>query len=178
LNDQELKLIDGLFGQLRKAAAEGGPPDPEAAQRINEQLRAFPQAPYYMAQLVILQRAALKRAQELAKTQSPPTTATGAPVGNPAQPTSQQGGGFLAGAAQTALGVAGGIVVADLAIGAIDELAYGDVADEMALEGAYEAGAGDMASASALGGDDFGGDDFGGGDWGGGDDFGGGDFDF
>lgn len=162
MNDQELKLIDGLFGQLRKAAAEGGPPDPAAVQRINEHVRAFPQAPYYMAQLVILQRAALKRAQELAKSQPGTTAAASAPTGNPAPPAQRQGGGFLAGAAQTALGVAGGIVVADLAIGAIDELAYGDVADEMALEGAYEAGA----------------DDFGGGDWGGGDDFGGGDFDF
>ncbi len=174
MNDQELKLIDGLFGQLRKAATEGGPPDPAAWQRIEQQLRAFPQAPYYMAQLVILQRAALKRAQELAKSQ-PAAAQPAAPAAQPAQ--QGQGGGFLAGAAQTALGVAGGIVVADLAIGAIDELAYGDVADEMAMEGAYEAGAEDMASASALGGDDFGGDDFGGDDWGGGDDFGG-DFDF
>jgi hypothetical protein len=178
VNDQELKLIDGLFGQLRKAAAKGGPPDPAAAQRIEQQLQAFPQAPYYMAQLVILQRAALKRAQELAKSQSGTMPAPGASAAAPTQAAPQQGGGFLAGAAQTALGVAGGIVVADLAIGAIDELAYGDVADEMALEGAYEAGADDMASASALGGDDFGSDEFGDGDWGGDDDFGGGDFDF
>ena len=74
----------------------------------------------------------IKRAQELAKSQPGTMAAPGAPAATPTQAAQQQGGGFLAGAAQTALGVAGGIVVADLAIGAIDELAYGDIADEMA----------------------------------------------
>ena len=34
MNDQELKLIDGLFGQLRRAAAEGGQPDLAVWQRM------------------------------------------------------------------------------------------------------------------------------------------------
>lgn len=166
MNDQELKLIDGMFAQLRKAAAESEQQDAAAVQRITQQMQAFPQAPYFMVQLIILQRAALKRAQQLAKAGSEGAQSPAAPPPQQSRPRSQQeGAGFLAGAAQTALGVAGGIVVADLAIGAIDELAYGDVYDDMALEGAYETGAGDMAATTDLeGGDD---------DWGGGDDFGG-----
>ena len=171
MNEQEKKLIDGLFAHLASAAQKSGPRDPAAEQLVAEHLRRQPSAPYYMAQTILVQRAALKKAQERlqaggqAPTQQSPMPQ---PASQPQQPA-QQGGGFLAGAAQTAVGVAGGVIVADLAFGAIDELAYGDIYDDAALEEAYDAGTEDMAVASDLGGDD---------DLGGGDDFDGGFDDF
>lgn len=179
MNEQETKLIDGLFAHLAEAAQKSGPRDPAAEQRVNDHLRQQPAAPYYMAQTILVQRAALKKAQERLQASGGAHAHPPAAAPQPSQQPAQQsgGGGFLAGAAQTALGVAGGVIVADFAIGAVDELAYGDVYDDMALGEAYDAGASDVAAASDLGGgDDLGGEDFG--DFGGGDDFGGGFDDF
>lgn len=156
MNEQEKKLIDGLFAHVASAAQKGGPRDPAAEQLVAQHIQRQPLAPYYMAQTILVQRAALKKAQERLQAASGPP----APPQTHAQPQPQQvqpqqgGGGFLAGAAQTAVGVAGGVIVADLAFGAMDELAYGDVYDEIAVEEAYDAGAEDMAIASDLGGDD------------------------
>lgn len=162
MNQQEQQLIDGLFAHLSKAAQAGGPRDPAAEQRVGQHIAQQPAAPYYMAQTILVQRAALKKAQERLQAAGQAPAQPAPPAQQPRQAPQQGGGGFLAGAAQTALGVAGGVIVADLAIGAMDELAYGDVYDDMALGEAYDAGAEDLAAASDFGGgDDFGGfDDF------------------
>ena len=165
MNEQEKKLIDGLFQHLETAAQKSGPRDPAAEQLVAQRVQRLPSAPYYMAQTILVQRAALKKAQQrlaaAGQTSAAPPTQVRQPT---VQPSQQSGGGFLAGAAQTAVGVAGGVIVADLAMDVVDDLAYGDVADELAVEEAYDAGAEDMAVASDLGeGDDLGGglDDFG-----------------
>lgn len=64
------------------------------------------------------------------------------------------GGGFLGGAMQTALGVAGGVLIADALMGAFagDEAVAGEMPDEMAAD------AGAANEEPFPGGDDFGGD--------------------
>ena len=75
------------------------------------------------------------------------------------------GGGFLAGAAQTAMGVAGGVLLGNAIAGMFDT-------DVQAAEYGGEAGADAGDAGGDTGGDDFGGgEDFGGGDFGGGGEF-------
>ena len=140
MNRQEYDFINGLFRHLQSAEANGEPRDAEAERLLAAHLQRQPNAPYYMAQTILAQQAALKRAQS----QRPA----------PARHSPKAGGsGFLGGAAKTALGVAGGVVAADLAIDLLDELEYGDVADEFALEAAYEEGADDLLGIFDI--DDF-----------------------
>ncbi|CAK9884078.1 MAG: hypothetical protein XXXJIFNMEKO3_00459 [Candidatus Erwinia impunctatus] len=144
---EEQQLIEGLFNRLKQAESQSAPCDSEAEKLIQQQLQRQPQAPYYMAQAILIQEAALKqlnaRVEELEKrlAQAPqqssggflsglfggtgtPTAQT-TPAGNawnnnppapqsaPAAPASS-GRGFLGGALQTAAGVAGGVVIADM----------------------------------------------------------------
>lgn len=71
-------------------------------------------------------------------------------------------GGFLAGAMQTALGVAGGVMIADALMGAFgaDEAMAGEMPEDAAAD------AGVMEDDPFPSGDDFGGGDLGGGDFG------------
>ncbi|MGC4012034.1 MAG: DUF2076 domain-containing protein [Pseudomonas sp.] len=172
MNSEEQSLIDGLFTRLRDAEAQTAPRDADAEAQINRHLVQQPAAPYYMAQAMLIQEAAIKRLdqrvkeleaqQARAQEQRPSSggflaglfgggqsqeprpaqpqqhpdgwgqTRFSQPGGNaayannpsasnpndfrPAQPAqaASQGGGFLRGALQTAAGVAGGVMVADL----------------------------------------------------------------
>ncbi|MCP1650914.1 DUF2076 domain-containing protein [Pseudomonas nitroreducens] len=172
MNSEEQSLIDGLFARLRDAEAQTAPRDADAEAQINRHLVQQPAAPYYMAQAMLIQEAAIKRLdqrvkeleaqQARAQEQRPSSggflaglfgggqsqeqrpaqaqqrpdgwgqTRFSQPGGNaayannpgasnpndfrPAQPAqaAPQGGGFLRGALQTAAGVAGGVMVADL----------------------------------------------------------------
>lgn len=172
MNSEEQSLIDGLFARLRDAEAQTAPRDADAEAQINRHLVQQPAAPYYMAQAMLIQEAAIKRLdqrvkeleaqqaraqeqrpssggflaglfgggqsqeQRAAQAQQRPDgwgqTRFSQPGGNaayannpgasnpndfrPAQPAqaAPQGGGFLRGALQTAAGVAGGVMVADL----------------------------------------------------------------
>ncbi|MEE9101678.1 DUF2076 family protein [Pseudomonas nitroreducens] len=164
MNSEEQSLIDGLFARLRDAEAQTAPRDAQAEAQINRHLVQQPAAPYYMAQAMLIQEAAIKRLDQRVKeleaeakdsrpssggflaglfgggqsqeprpaqTQQRPDgwgqTRFSQPGGNasyasnpndfrPAQPAqaAPQGGGFLRGALQTAAGVAGGVMVADL----------------------------------------------------------------
>ncbi|WP_416311072.1 DUF2076 domain-containing protein [Pseudomonas sp. W03] len=164
MNSEEQSLIDGLFARLRDAEAQTAPRDAQAEAQINRHLVQQPAAPYYMAQAMLIQEAAIKRLDQRVKeleaeakdsrpssggflaglfgggqsqeprpaqTQQRPDgwgqTRFSQPGGNasyasnpndfrPAQPAqaAHQGGGFLRGALQTAAGVAGGVMVADL----------------------------------------------------------------
>lgn len=64
MNHEEQTLIDGLFGRLKQAESEGAPRDAQAHARIAEHLQQQPSAPYYMAQAILVQEAALKRLDE------------------------------------------------------------------------------------------------------------------
>ncbi|WP_100637395.1 DUF2076 domain-containing protein [Marinomonas sp. ef1] len=78
-------LIDSLFERIKTAEDNSGERDKEAESQINKHLVANPAAPYYMAQTIIMQEAALKqlnvRVEELERKTS-------------AKPSS---GGFLSG---------------------------------------------------------------------------------
>ena len=136
MNKQEQQIINGLFQHLQSAEANSGPRDPAAERLLTAHLQRQPAAPYYMAQTILAQQAALKKAQSQLQ-------ATGR-SGSPQQKSGSGGTGFLGGAAQTALGVAGGVVAADFAIDLLDEIEYGDVADDLVLGEAYDAGAEDL----------------------------------
>lgn len=64
MNHEEQTLIDGLFGRLKQAESEGAPRDAQAQARIAEHLQQQSSAPYYMAQAILVQEAALKRLDE------------------------------------------------------------------------------------------------------------------
>ncbi|MCW4659472.1 DUF2076 domain-containing protein [Pseudomonas aeruginosa] len=153
MKSDEKTLIDGLFSRLREAEGQSAPRDAEAEAQINQHLVRQPAAPYYMAQVVLIQEAALKRLDQRVKEleaqvaqlqQSRPSSGgflsglfgggardepapsqSGRPAGwgetrfsNPAAAVGDmRPGGFLGGALQTAAGVAGGMLVADLLTG-------------------------------------------------------------
>ncbi|WP_337007991.1 DUF2076 domain-containing protein [Pantoea sp. AS142] len=153
---EEQQLIEGLFSRLKQAESQTVARDAAAEQLINQHLQAQPGAPYYMAQAILIQEAALKKLNERvsalesqrAQQQQQPAQSSGGflsglfgsgsrqqqPVQQqqsqqqspwnsaPQQPAQQQyapaqaprGTGFLGGALQTAVGVAGGVVMADM----------------------------------------------------------------
>jgi uncharacterized protein len=151
---QEHQLIEGLFSRLKQAESQTGPRDAAAEQLIKEHLQQQPGAPYYMAQAILIQEAAMKKLNEritelenrVAQQQQQPQQSSGGFLSSlfgggsrqqpqqqqsawsnaPQQPQPQQpqyntapaapsrGTGFLGGALQTAVGVAGGVVMADM----------------------------------------------------------------
>ncbi|AMY65515.1 DUF2076 domain-containing protein [Enterobacter asburiae] len=144
---EEQQLINGLFERLKQTGQQNSQRDADAERQIAEFVRQQPAAPYYMAQSILIQEAALKRLQarvqelesELAAQKSKPSMG-GSFLGGlfgggknnpqpdnswnaqPQQPPAQdysrapatRGGGFMAGALQTAAGVAGGIALAEM----------------------------------------------------------------
>ncbi|MBA1203019.1 DUF2076 domain-containing protein [Pseudomonas capeferrum] len=64
MNTEEQTLIDGLFGRIKQAEDPSQPRDAQAQSRIEEHVRQQPAAPYYMAQAILVQEAALKRMDE------------------------------------------------------------------------------------------------------------------
>ena len=160
MQSEEQRLIDGLFSRLKEAEAHSASRDTSAEERIAQHVSAQPAAPYYMAQTILIQEAAIKqlndRIQALesqvsqlqaAKPSSggflsglfggggssrgsdpiPGAEQYGRPQASTqsqyAPPQQQQnyapqaaarGGGFMAGALQTAAGVAGGVVLGNM----------------------------------------------------------------
>jgi uncharacterized protein len=117
--------IEALFGKLEEVERQAPPRDIESESFIHERIRRQPGSPYFMAQTIIVQEQALRGAQEriaeleaqAAQTSSraarTPTSGISVPrIGRGSGAGSQRaGGGFLAGAAQTAMGVAGGLLL-------------------------------------------------------------------
>ncbi|MGC7841614.1 DUF2076 domain-containing protein [Pseudomonas wayambapalatensis] len=64
MNTEEQTLIDGLFGRIKQAEDPQQPRDAQAQARIEEHLRQQPAAPYYMAQAILVQEAAIKKLDE------------------------------------------------------------------------------------------------------------------
>jgi uncharacterized protein len=132
-------LIESLFQRLAQGAVQAGPRDPQAEQLIQQHVQNLPGAAYYLVQTALVQEQALQQAEarlQGAQQQTsflPPTGQPaaapygqqpyGQPYGQPPpgyNPQQQQGGGmggFLAGAGKLALGIGGGILVADAAMG-------------------------------------------------------------
>jgi hypothetical protein len=162
MDDTERQVIDELFGKVKQAEAASAPRDAEAEARIRQHLAAQPAAPYYMAQAIVVQEQALAAAQgrieeleaELKKrpaagggflgglfggggAQQVPTrrrTPTGVDprIAGYTHPHGRQGSGFLGGALQTAMGVAGGVVLGSAIMNMLtpDEAAASEPASE------------------------------------------------
>jgi hypothetical protein len=121
-NDQQ--AIEDLFRKLREVEQRAPQRDREAEALIRDHMARQPASPYYLAQTVVVQQAALKEAErriEELENRNRDVRPSG-PWDRP-EPARRQdhgygGGGFLAGAAQTALGVAGGVMLGSL-IGSI-----------------------------------------------------------
>ncbi|HSI41939.1 MAG TPA: DUF2076 domain-containing protein [Xanthobacteraceae bacterium] len=151
MDTQDRQAIERLFTRLSAVEQQAGPRDAAAEAFIRERIARQPDAPYFMAQTVVMQDYALQAAQsrieELEqkaaqrpaggggllgglfggansgrssvppigrRSEAPPTAPT-SPVPPMAQPG--RGGGFLAGAAQTAMGVAGGVLLGNAIAG-------------------------------------------------------------
>ena len=67
MNSEEQSLIDGLFTRLRDAESQTAPRDADAEAQINRHLVQQPAAPYYMAQAMLIQEAAIKRLDQRVK---------------------------------------------------------------------------------------------------------------
>ncbi|MBK8175284.1 MAG: DUF2076 domain-containing protein [Rhodospirillales bacterium] len=140
MDTSEKQVIDELFAKVRKAEDQSAPRDIDAESRIREHLDRQPAAPYYMAQAILVQEQALAASQariQTLETQLSERSSGGGFLGalfgggtskaspSPAAPRGidprvsdamnphvpRGGGGFLAGAMQTALGVAGGVLL-------------------------------------------------------------------
>lgn len=144
MDHNDKAAIDGLFDRLRQAEAGSGPRDTAAETHIRDVIARQPAAPYYMAQAVLVQEQALQsltaRVDELERELAHRPAAGGGflgglfgapkPTPTPARPgtgQSQQAmaqgmqpfrqapqGSFLAGAMQTAVGVAGGMILGNI----------------------------------------------------------------
>jgi len=166
-NDDRAAILD-LFQRLREVEGRSGPRDPEADALIRSAVAAQPGAPYYMAQTIVVQNAALREAErKIAELESAPEERGGLfgglfgggrasvpPVGRRrAEPAlSGGGGGFLAGAAQTALGVAGGVLLGNMIAGAM----FGDDAEAANMAPEQDPSEGDMDPGGDFGDFDLG----------------------
>ena len=124
LTHEDRQAIDGLFDRLREAERRGGPRDAEAEAYIRRKMAEQAGAAYYLAQTVVVQQEALREAERrieaLEREGRQIERGRGPWDRAPSYEDRHQhgGGGFLAGAAQTALGVAGGMMLGSL-IGSI-----------------------------------------------------------
>lgn len=152
LRPQDERAITDLFDRLRNAERHSGPPDAEAEALIRQKLTEHPAAAYYMAQAIVVQEAALREQQQrieaLEDTQRqgsagflgsifggggdqrrPQPQQAPVPYDEPRRPgpwDRPTGGGFLAGAAQTALGVTGGMLLGSAISGMFSQPAHAE----------------------------------------------------
>lgn len=182
LNPEDRRAIEGLFDRLAEAERRAPQRDREAEELIRSEIGRLPSAPYYMAQTIVVQQQGLEAAEarineleaQLREREQPRQRSPWDRAGNEGSEMRQQrgfggGGGFLGGAMQTALGVAGGVLLGS-AIGSLfgaggAQASEGNNAQD---QGSDQQDSGNDASQEhGAGGDDFGGDDFGGFDMGG-----------
>jgi hypothetical protein len=141
MDRNEQQIIDDLFNKLEQVESKSPPRDEQAEQHIQHYLSRQPAAPYYMAQTIVVQEQALETAQARIRQLEENRQTTGGGFlgglfGSGAETRSQsrtrvstssdrglasyqreRGGGFLAGAAQTAMGVAGGVLLGNMIAG-------------------------------------------------------------
>lgn len=172
LRHEDERAIEDLFERLERVERNSGPRDVEAEALIRRKLSQNPAAAYYMAQAIIVQEAALREQQaRLAELDEQASRSRGGFLGsifgdNPPQREPQRragpwerpdNGGFLAGAAQTALGVTGGLLLGS----AIAGMFSGPASAAEQVPDAPEEPAADEGPDDG-GGDDWGGFDIGG----------------
>lgn len=126
MNSDDRRAIEALFARLAEVERRADAPDPEAAAFIADQIRRRPNAAYYMAQTIVVQQRALEAAQARLDAEDGDAAdprdggrfggmaAGGRPAGTVPSVGRAGGGGFLAGAAQTAMGVAGGVLLGNM----------------------------------------------------------------
>lgn len=95
MNTEEQTLIDGLFGRLKQAEDPAQPRDAQAQACIEQHLRQQPAAPYYMAQAILVQEAAIKRLDEQNKQLEAELKQARAQVEATRSSAGNGGGGFL-----------------------------------------------------------------------------------
>lgn len=139
LAPDDRKAIEGLFDRLDTVASQHPDRDADAVTLIENRISRSPAASYYMAQTILVQEHALSAAQdrivelEAQLAQRPAGGLFGSLFGGGQEPARQQPrrqspqqgrkaqsgqqGGFLAGAAQTALGVTGGVLLGNAIVG-------------------------------------------------------------
>lgn len=132
MDKNDKTAIEALFGKLDEVERQAPPRDADSETFIHERIRRQPGAPYFMAQTIIVQDQALRSAQErIAELEAQPvhsaqpsSRAARAPTSGMSVPrigaaagSQRGGGGFLAGAAQTAMGVAGGLLLGNALAG-------------------------------------------------------------
>ena len=180
MNIVERQAIEDLFKRLKDAEKDSGPRDAEAEDLIAKLVSRQPAVAYYLAQTVLVQQWALNAAHDRIEAleqrgggggflsalfggaRAAPRGAARSAVPPSLGQTATTG--FLASASNTALGVAGGFILADM-------LAQSNFS-EQSLATSFDPPVAPADDGGALGGVIAGGD-FGGGDFGGGGDAGG-----
>jgi hypothetical protein len=138
MNQQDQQAIDELFRHLNQAVQQAGPRDDAAEALIQRYVQqAPPGLLYQMAQTLVAQqhtvnelRSRLAAAQQYGAPAgfAPPAGAAYQGYGQPGgyyQQPARQGGGFLAGAGQLALGIGGGILGAEVLTSIFDGGLFG-----------------------------------------------------
>lgn len=159
MDQNERDMIDDLFARLRQAEGCSGARDAEAEALIAQHIARQPAAPYYMAQAIVVQQDALANAQtkmqelERQLEERPSGGFLSGLFGGGQESAAVPGGGatgpvdrgryhqagagsFLGGAMQTALGVAGGFLIADALTELLstDEAAAGPIEADTATD--------------------------------------------
>ena len=144
MENQDRQTIESLFTRLGDVEKQAPARDAEADAFIKQRVSQQPAAPYFMAQTIVMQEFALKQAQERIEAlerqaqerpaggglfgslfgggqsenrTARPTAPISPPPGAAMGAQTNRGGGFLAGAAQTAMGVAGGVLLGNAIAG-------------------------------------------------------------
>lgn len=184
LNPEDRRAIEGLFDRLAEAEQRAPQRDRDAEDLIRSEIGRLPNAPYYMAQTIVVQQQGLEAAEarineleaKLREREQPRQRSPWDRAADDGNDQRQQrgvgggfgGGGFLGGAMQTALGVAGGVLLGS-AIGSLFGAGAAHASDsnnDAQDQGndQQDQGQGNDAGQDA-GGHEGGGDDFGGGDF-------------
>ena len=190
LNPEDRRAIEGLFDRLAEAERRTPDRDREAEDLIRAEIGRLPNAPYYMAQTIVVQQQGLEaadaRIKELEAQLAQREQRQRSPWDRADDGYDQRqrgnygggfvGGGFLGGAVQTALGVAGGVLLGN-AIGSLfgaggahaaesqpNDQGQDQVNDnsDQQDQSAGQDSAGDSGDWGGFGGDDGGGFDMGG----------------
>ena len=181
MDQRDREAIEQLFQKIAEVERRSGPRDAEAEAFIRAKIAQHPAAAYYMAQTIVVQEEALNEAERrIAELESPAGQGQGGLLGGlfgggrperhrryaPAAGSSRRqgrsaGGGFLAGAAQTAMGVAGGVLLGNMIVDLFspDPATAGEAGDaglDDTAEGGEAGAEADVGGADAGG--DFGGD--------------------
>ena len=161
MQSKDEAAIGGLFDRLAATERDAAPRDRAAEAYLRRRLAGQPNAPYYMAQTIIALEAALEASQAEVRARQAERS-EGAGGSEPRGRAPRESGGFLAGAALTARGVAGGLLVVD-ALGALGGAAAAPQEDMAATQAEDTAACGpdtEMGADAAEGGewlDDLGG---------------------